>query len=198
MKWFFDLLTAALFSLLIQNLIFSSGLGLSETIRLARRPKFFLMYTITIVYYSVMTSFLCSLLDDLIPSFNALNTIWHTAVFAVVLAIIYIFTSIISITILKAGKKFLNSLGMCALNSLILALPIINNRSANGIFVSIGSGIGSGLAFMLAVVFINSAMRKIAQNKDIPKAFKGMPAVFIYVALLSLAFTCLSGEASFI
>ena len=197
MKWFFELLTAALFSLLIQNLIFSSGLGISETIRLARRPKYFLMYTITIVYYSVMTSLICSLLD-LIPSFHALNTIWHTAIFAGVLAVIYIITSIISITILRAGKKFLNSLGMCALNSLILALPIINNRSANGIPVSIGSGIGSGLAFMLAVVFINSAMRKIAQNKDIPKAFKGMPAVFIYVALLSLAFTCLSGEASFI
>ena len=197
MKWFFELLMAALFSLLIQNLIFSSGLGLSETVRLARRPKYFLMYTVTIVYYSVMTSFLCSILD-LIPSFNALNTIWHTVIFAGVLAVIYIITSIISITVLKAGKKFLNSLGMCALNSLILALPIINNRSANGIFVSIGSGIGSGLAFMLAVVFINSAMRRIAQNKDIPKAFKGMPAVFIYVALLSLAFTCLSGEASFI
>ncbi|MDD6021050.1 MAG: Rnf-Nqr domain containing protein [Oscillospiraceae bacterium] len=197
MSWFFQLLTAALYSLLIQNLIFSSGLALSETIRIARRPKFFLTYLVTIVYYSTVTSLVCSLLD-LIEPIRALNTIWHVAVFAAVLAVIHIISSVFVIVVLKANRKFMNSMGMCAINSLILAVPIINSRSANTVFASVGSGIGAGLAFMLAVVFINSSMRRIAQNKDIPKAFRGMPAVFIYVALLSLAFTCLSGQASFI
>ncbi len=197
MSWFFEMLIAALYSLLIQNLIFSSGLALSETIRLAKRPKFFLMYLFTVVYYSTFTSLVCSLLD-LIPSIRALNTIWHIVVFAVALAVIHFITSVFAIVVLKANRKFLNSMGMCAVNSLILAVPIINSRSANSVPASIGSGIGAGLAFMLAVVFINSGMRRIAQNKDIPRAFRGMPAVFIYVALLSLAFTCFSGEASFI
>lgn len=191
------MLIAALYSLLIQNLIFSSGLALSETIRLAKRPKFFLMYLFTIVYYSTLTSLVCSLLD-LIEPIRSLNTIWHIAVFAVALSVIHLITSVFAIVVLKANRKFMNSMGMCAINSLILAVPIINSRSANTIPASIGSGIGAGLAFMLAVVFINSGMRRIAQNRDIPKAFRGMPAVFIYVALLSLAFTCFSGEASFI
>lgn len=197
MSWFFQMLIAALYSLLIQNLIFSSGLTLSETIRLAKRPKFFLMYLFTIVYYSTLTSLVCSLLD-LIEPIRSLNTIWHIAVFAVALSVIHLITSVFAIVVLKANRKFMNSMGMCAINSLILAVPIINSRSANTIPASIGSGIGAGLAFMLAVVFINSGMRRIAQNRDIPKAFRGMPAVFIYVALLSLAFTCFSGEASFI
>ncbi len=197
MNGFFQLLIAALYSLLIQNLIFSSGLALSETIRIARRPKFFFMYLLTIVYYSTVTSFACSLLD-LIPAVRALDTVWHVAVFAVVLSLIHILSSVFVIVVMKANRKFMNSMGMCAINSLILAVPIINSRSANTVFASIGSGIGAGLAFMLAVVFINSGMRRIAQNRDIPKAFRGMPAVMIYVALLSLAFTCLSGEASFI
>lgn len=197
MSWFFQMLIAALYSLLIQNLIFSSGLALSETIRLAKRPKFFLMYLFTIVYYSTLTSLVCSLLD-LIEPIRSLNTIWHIAVFAVALSVIHLITSVFAIVVLKANRKFMNSMGMCAINSLILAVPIINSRSANTIPASIGSGIGAGLAFMLAVVFINSGMRRIAQNRDIPKAFRGMPAVFIYVALLSLAFTFFSGEASFI
>lgn len=197
MNGFFQLLIAALYSLLIQNLIFSSGLALSETVRIARRPKFFLMYLLTVVYYSTVTSLACSLLD-LIPAVRALNTIWHIAVFAAVLSVIHIISSVFVIVVMKANRKFMNSMGMCAINSLILAVPIINSRSANTVFASVGSGIGAGLAFMLAVVFINSGMRRIAQNRDIPKAFRGMPAVMIYVALLSLAFTCLSGEASFI
>lgn len=197
MSWFFEMLIAALYSLLIQNLIFSSGLALSETIRLAKRPKFFIMYLFTVVYYSTVTSLFCSILD-LIPKIRMLDTVWHIAVFSVTLAVIHFITSVFAIVVLKANRKFLNSMGMCAINSLILAVPIINSRSANSIPASIGSGIGAGLAFMLAVVFINSGMRRISENKDIPRAFRGMPAVFIYVALLSLAFTCFSGEASFI
>lgn len=197
MSGFFQLLIAALYSLLIQNLIFSSGLALSETVRTARRPKFFLMYLITVVYYSTVTSLVCSLLDLYAP-IKALNTIWHIGVFAVALAVIHLISSVFVIVVFKANRKFMNSMGMCAVNSLILAVPIINSRSANTVFASVGSGIGAGLAFMLAVVFINSGMRRIAENRDIPKAFRGMPAVFIYVALLSLAFTCLSGEASFV
>lgn len=197
MSGFFQLLTAALYSLLIQNLIFSSGFALSETVRIARRPKFFFMYLVTIVYYSTVTSLVCSLLD-LIEPIHELNTIWHIAVFAGALAVIHLISSVFVIVVLKANRKFMNSMGMCAINSLILAVPIINGRSGNTVFASVGSGIGAGLAFMLAVVLINSGMRRIAQNRDIPKAFRGMPAVFIYVALLSLAFTCLSGEASFI
>lgn len=197
MSGFFQLLIAALYSLLIQNLIFSSGLALSETVRTARRPKFFLMYLITVVYYSTVTSLVCSLLDLYAP-IKALNTIWHIGVFAVALAVIHLISAVFVIVVFKANRKFMNSMGMCAINSLILAVPIINSRSANTVFASVGSGIGAGLAFMLAVVFINSGMRRIAENRDIPKAFRGMPAVFIYVALLSLAFTCLSGEASFV
>ncbi len=197
MKWFFDLLTAAVYSLFIQNLIFNSGLAMSETVRMARRPKFFPMYTVTIVYYTTVTSLICSLLD-LSKKIKSLSTIYHIALFALVITAVHIITSIFVIVVMKANKKYMNSLGMCAINSLVLAIPIINNRSASTVFSSLGAGLGAGLAFMLAMVLINSAMKRIATNKEIPKPFRGLPAVFIYVAVLSLAFTCLSGQTLFI
>jgi len=197
MNWFFQLLISAMYSLLIQNLILSMGLSLSETIRLARRPKFFATYTLTIVYYSTLTSAICSLLDSN-PDIKSLNTIWHIGVFALVLTGVHIISSLVMILIFKANKKFMNSFGMCAINSLVLAVPIINNRSASNIPSSIGAGFGAGLAFMFAVMIINSSMKRIAQNKDIPKPFRGLPAVYIYIAILSLALTCLSGQTLFI
>ncbi|MGN0444414.1 MAG: Rnf-Nqr domain containing protein [Acutalibacteraceae bacterium] len=197
MKWLFELLVAAIYSLLIQNLIFNSGLSLSETIRMARRPKFFAMYTVTIVYYTSVTSLVCSLID-LLPKVRALGTAWHVLIYAAAISVIHLITCVFVIVVLKANKKYMNSLGMCAINSLVLAIPIINNRSANTVFASLGSGIGAGLAFMLAMVLINSAMKSIANNKEIPKPFRGLPAVFIYAAILSLALTCLSGQTLFI
>ena len=197
MKWFFELLTAAVYSLFVQNLIFNSGLALSETIRMSRRPKFFPMYALSIVYYTSVTSLVCSLVD-LSEKVRLLSTAWHVVIFASALALVHIVTSIFVIVVLKANKKYMNSLGMCAINSLVLAIPIINNRSANTVFSSLGAGIGAGLAFMLAMILINSAMKRIANNKEIPKPFRGLPAVFIYVAILSLALTCLSGQTLFI
>ena len=133
MKWLFELLVAAIYSLLIQNLIFNSGLSLSETIRMARRPKFFAMYTITIVYYTSVTSLVCSLID-LLPKVRALGTAWHVLIYAAAISVIHLITCVFVIVVLKANKKYMNSLGMCAINSLVLAIPIINNRSANTVF----------------------------------------------------------------
>ena len=53
---------------------------------------------------------------------------------------------------------------------------------------SIGSGLGAGVAFILAAALINKGSKLIAENEEIPEAFKGAPAMFIYVALVSLAF----------
>ena len=60
---------------------------------------------------------------------------------------------------------------------------------------SLGLGIGAGLAYIIAVSLINVGLRYISRSRSIPDAFKGVPAVLIYVALLSMAFTGISGKA---
>ena len=57
--------------------------------------------------------------------------------------------------------------------------------------------IGAGLAFILAATLICKGLHIISQNQDMPKAFRGTPAAFVYVALLSLAFSGFSGSSLF-
>ena len=142
----------------------------------------------------VLTCFICGLLNK-IKAIFLLSMSWQIVVYAVVLAVIYLLTSIIFIKVLKASRKFMNSMGICALNTLVLAVPLVNHLASYSLAESIGSGLGAGGAFMIAVVLINSGMRRIAANKHMPEVFKGMPAMFIYTALLSLAFLSFSGEA---
>jgi Na+-translocating ferredoxin:NAD+ oxidoreductase RnfA subunit len=63
---------------------------------------------------------------------------------------------------------------------------------------AIGAGLGAGLAYVIAVLLINTGLKRLDTNKSIPKIFKGTPAIFIYTALLSLAFTGISGTSIFI
>ena len=89
------------------------------------------------------------------------------------------------------------TLGMAALNTLVLATPLLNRSAAYTLPESIGSGIGAGLAFILAATLICKGLHIISQNQDMPKAFRGTPAAFIYIALLSLAFSGFSGSSLF-
>ncbi len=197
MKLFFDILTTALYTVFIQNLVFSGGYGSSEAVRTAAKPRRFFLYAGFIVYFSVSVSLLCRLADN-IPAISAAGNAAHLAVSGGILVLVYLLTSVFMHIVLKAETKFLNALGIAALNTLVLAIPLINRRAANSAAQSVGTGLGAGFAFIVAVALIGRGMQTLSANKNIPSAFQGTPAVFLYIALLSLAFTGFSGSSLFV
>lgn len=197
MLQFTSMVTAALYAMLVQNLIFSTGYGMSESIRMAKRPKHFIMYGASVTFFSLTVSVICYFLSK-IPGVTELDTGLHVGIYILVLVVLYILTALFCLTFLKADKKFMNSLGMCALNTLITALPVIEFKAAYSIWESIGTGIGAGLAFTLSMLLINAGMKHIAGNKYIPEVFRGTPALFIYISLIALSLSCISGQSLFV
>ncbi|MCQ2479534.1 MAG: hypothetical protein MJ120_02750, partial [Clostridia bacterium] len=149
-----------------------------------------------IVWFSTITSVICRLLD-----FNekvaSQNSSIHFLIFVGVLIFVYLITCIFTVIILRPNKKLLSNFGIAALNTLVLAIPLINYRSAMTLWESIGTGFGSGIAFVLASLLIGAGFTKLSKEKRIPKAFRGAPVMFIYVAMLSLAFMGISGSGVF-
>ncbi len=188
-----SLFSAAMFACLFQNLIFSGGYGADEAIRMAAKPRQLYPLSLFIVYLSTVVSLICVLLDR-VRAVRTLNVFWHALIFVGVLAAVYLVTLLFVLFVFKAKPRTVRRLGVAAFNTLVLAVPFINYRAAFGVFEALGSGIGAGLAFIIAVLLINFGLRKINQNESIPQAFKGTPAVFIYAAILSLAFTGLTGR----
>ncbi len=187
-----ELLTAAMYAMLLQNFIFTGGYGASEAVRMAAKPKQLYPLTFFIAVFSTSASVICVLLEQS-PKIKALGTIGHAVEFIAVLAAVYLVVLLIVVGFFGAKKRTIRRIGIAAFNTLVLAVPFINYRAAFGIAEAIGSGLGSGLAFAVAVLLINVGLRRLDANENIPKVFKGTPAIFIYVALLSLAFTGISG-----
>lgn len=196
MSRFFDLFYVAIYTVFIQNLVLIGGYGASEAVRIAAKPRRFFLFALSIAYFSVVTSAGCRILD-FIPSVFALKDSAHAAIYIFMLVLVYLITAVLIRIFLKAEPKFLSLLGISALNTLVLAIPFINHRAAYNLTESIGTGLGAGLAFILAVAFLRNGMQRLEQNKDIPAAFRGIPAIFVYIALLSLAFTGFSGSSLF-
>ncbi len=197
MNIFLNLLSAALYVMLFQNLIFNGGYGLSEAIRMSAKPRQLIPMAVFITIFSTVTSALCVLID-FFPVIHNLNEIYHALIYVGILLLIYIMTMIIVNIIGKAQPATKRRIGIAAFNTLVLAMPLINYRSAFSVIESIGAGLGAGLAYIIAVILINSGLKKLDTITSIPQSFKGTPSIFIYTALLSLAFTGISGTSVFI
>ncbi len=187
MKMISDLLITALYTVFVQNLVLSSGLGMSEAIRVSTKPGMFGKFAVMISGFSVVTSVLCSLIDR-IPVMSDVTYAVRAAVYGGILAAVFIVVAAVSRFIFKASPKFLGTLGIAALNTLVLAVPYINHSAAYSFADSIGSGIGAGIAFVLAAALISMGSRILKENESIPEIFKGTPTMFLYVAMISLAF----------
>ncbi|MGN1194005.1 MAG: Rnf-Nqr domain containing protein [Acutalibacteraceae bacterium] len=197
MTQFFSMLITALYAMLLQNLVFSAAYGITESIKIAKKPKYLLTCTVNVAFFSTATSVICRLLEN-INVLSSLSTALHFLLYTAVLAVLYLITGAFCVTVLKADKKYMNSLGMCAINSLVLSVPLLNASANYDIFEAVGTGIGAALAFILAVLLINAGIRHIANNENIPVVFRGTPALLIYVSLLSLACSCFTGESLFL
>ena len=197
MNYISDLLMTAFYTVFFQNLVLSSGLGMSEAIRVSTRPGTFGKFAVMISGFSVVTSVLCSLVGS-VPEMEDMTYALRAAIYGGVLAGVYIVVALAAKFIFRASKKFLGTLGIAALNTLVFAIPYINHSAAYSFADSIGSGLGAGFAFVLAAALISSGSQVIANNKNIPAVFKGTPAMFFYVAMLSLAFTGFSDTNLFV
>ena len=197
MNIFLTLLSAALYVMVFQNLIFNGGYSLSEAIRMSAKPRQLFPMAIFITVFSTVLSTICVFIDT-IPYVKNLNEVFHALIYVGVLLGLYILTMIIVIIYGKVSPKTIRRIGIASFNTLVLAMPLINFRSAFTPIEAIGAGLGAGLAYVIAVLLINLGMKRLDTNKSIPKCFKGTPAIFIYTALLSLAFTGISGTSIFI
>lgn len=187
MKVIFDLLAASLYVSLVQNLIFNGGYGISEAVRMSAKPRKLIPLAVFMTYFSVTVSGICAALE-LLPKFHAKSDLFHVAVFSAVVFAVYILTMAAVLIYGKIQPKTIRRISIAAFNTLVMAVPYINYRSAFTFTQSIGAGLGAGLAFLVAVLLINEGLKRLDLNTSIPKCFKGTPALFVYTALLSLAF----------
>lgn len=187
MKMMTSLLITALYTVFVQNLVLSSGLGMSEAIRVSTKPGTFGKIALTISGFSVTTSAICSLLNT-VSAVAAFSFAGKAAVYGLVLAGVYLVVATVMKLVFRVSDKQLGTMGIAALNTLVFAIPFINSSAAYTFANSIGSGIGAGIAFILAAALISKGSQALSANKDVPKAFQGTPSLLIYVGLLSLAF----------
>jgi len=196
---FLSMITAAIYAVFLRNLIFSGGLGASEVLRAAQRNSELLMTSVLVSLFSTATAVVCKLLPlERMLSRPDLPYAWRAAIFGCVLLVLYLAVcGVTALTKFKLKRLMLKRIGMSALNNLVMAVPLLMYRAGDSLPRAIGMGLGTGVAFLIVALLVNSGLHILQQNKAIPPMFSGVPAALIYTGLLALAFTGFTGEVLF-
>ena len=88
----------------------------------------------------------------------------------------------------------LGALPLAAVNSGVLGTVLVERTQSFTLEQSMGFGLGSGLGYLLAVMLVTEADRRL-RSEAIPEAFRGLPITLVYVGVLALAIYGFTGHS---
>ena len=80
------------------------------------------------------------------------------------------------------------------LRSGVLGTVLVERTQSFTLEQSMGFGLGSGLGYLLAVMLVTEADRRL-RSEAIPEAFRGLPITLIYIGVLALAIYGFTGHS---
>lgn len=201
-------IVSALISLLLENLIFVRALGTSTMLAATKSRSNLAVLALLMTLFSTLTCFLTGVVFSLLDLRMLLEHPWSLGlplVYTLVIAVIYLTMLPVMLAVLRKRfsslKKYvhLSAFNCAVMGTLYLAsgsVQLLGNVSfpGGGYAVSAGFhplgaalfGLQQGMGFLLAALMV-SAVRERLYDKEVPAAFRGFPAVMVYIGLISMA-----------
>lgn len=181
---FFTYFLAAAF---IENMVLTTGFGSSVLLRMSRKRRNLLPFSIILCIFSVLTVLICYPLDMLIGTGFIAKWIRPFMIVSVT-ALLYI------AAVLLLNKKFPSvyarvsrMLPLAAFNNLVVGIAmVVNQQFALSLSGTLGLSLGACMGYLLLSWLTAEGIERL-DNPDVPKAFRGLPAVLLYLGILTLA-----------
>ena len=186
---FFSYAVLAVFA---QNAVFTRGLGVSRLVQLVGDERtssgwFALLLCVTQVLVAPLAFYAGGFIAAQ-SNPAQLRPLVYLACVAVV--------SLFEFIVLWAarGGQLLRILPLAAVNSGVLGTVLVERTQSFTLEQSMGFGLGSGLGYLLAVMLVTEADRRL-RSEAIPEAFRGLPITLIYIGVLALAIYGFTGHS---
>ena len=178
---------------LLQNIILTTGFGSSIMLHMVKKPKNIWLFSAILGVFSVLTVAVAYPLDHYFGT--ATNNYWRPLMMVGITVVLYV---IITLLLKWLGPNLYHRIGrllpFAAFNNLVTGVALVcNAHFESNLGTNISLAIGSCLSFGCLTWLVAEGIERM-DNPDMPEAFRGMPAILVYVGLLALA---LMGFANF-
>ncbi|MBQ7989610.1 MAG: hypothetical protein IJ251_01015 [Oscillospiraceae bacterium] len=186
-------LTAVLSGVLASNFVFARGFGVGMSIIAASSRQKLLRICAVVTYFSCMSS-LCIWV---VRHFFGLGveTEILPLMYVTVISVIYLLSLFFCVLFFR--KRFVSIrkyIHISAFNSLVMGTAYLVSSGRNDAGEFMIFGLSAGLGFTLASVML-SAVYPLLSSEKVPKAFRGYPAVMIFIGVISMAMVGILGAA---
>ena len=184
---FKTLFLVVLTTALINNVVLSQFLGICSFIGVSKNIKTAAGMGGAVIFVITIASAVTNLLyTGVIQKFGLeyLNTIIFILVIAALVQFIELFLK-------KYVPKLYQALGiylpLITTNCAVLGVALTNVQDGNDFITSVVTGFGTAVGYAVAIIILDKKRKKTESN-DVPKAFKGTPAVLLTACLMAIAF----------
>ena len=191
----------AVLAVFAQNAVFTRGLGVSRLVQLVGDERtssgwFALLLCVTQVLVAPLAfyagGFVAAQPNPAQPNPAQLRPLVYLACVAVVS--LFEFIVLWAARGKRHGGQLLRILPLAAVNSGVLGTVLVERTQSFTLEQSMGFGLGSGLGYLLAVMLVTEADRRL-RSEAIPEAFRGLPITLIYIGVLALAIYGFTGHS---
>ena len=177
---------------LFNNVVLSQFLGICSFLGVSKSMKAAASLGGAVIFVITISSAVASVIYDYV--LTPLNIDYmKTIVFILVIAAL---VQIVEMFLKKASPAVYKALGiylpLITTTCAVLGVALTNVQDGNGFIESVLAGFGTSVGYTIAIVLLAGIRSRISE-KDIPGPLRGAPIVLICAALMSIAFTGLSG-----
>ena len=184
MAGFVKLLMIAFTAAMVENAIFSRALVTRKMLFLKNREEI-LTFSAVITLMTVISGVICYAADSLLLYPQGVSIYIRSALYVLIMA-----------ASRKAGEWYArakNVLLMAGYNVAVLGTILLCSFNRYNLWERMFYFVGTGVGVTLALVLLDVANQNIAMSR-VPRIFRGLPILLLYIGVLSLAFYGLIGH----
>ena len=187
MKYLGEFLSYILVAVFAQNILLGRAIGMNDVITAMKYRRSLPKLLLLVGCWSTAGIMLMWLLSRFVKDMDgyALIALMHSLICA---ALYFQTDRVLARFRPEAHDKWSDILPHALINSIIVGAPL--SALSSGIpswYAALGCGIGSALGLGLGIIIIRNGIY-ILDRPDIPKSFRGIPIMLIYIGILSLGF----------
>ena len=193
MEHFIAFWVLALTAFAAENAIFARGLGLNRHLLFLKSPRQGILYGSLLTWMLVISSLLVGLANLLLPQ-APYTPFLRAPVFFVCVTLVYLATYWLSRKCYpRLHIRIRSALPISTFNSALFGALFVPTLQEFDIFQTLGYSLGAGAGYTAALLVIYYARKRLAIS-PVPRAFRGLPILLVYIGLLSLAIYGLIGH----
>ena len=189
-------LATATTALAIENPVFARALGLERETMFMKSARAGILLGVTLTWMTTASSLFVAVVNHLLAGAGNI-TIIRPLLYLAGVAIVYVLTVKVlfqKIGFIAARKAPLEeALPIATFNTALFGAFYISVTQNFGFVQTMGYALGTGVGYTIAIVIIYFARKRLALS-PVPRSFRGLPILLVYLGLISLALYGLIGQ----